>query len=365
MQVLNTKFYKISMAVMMAMLVSVLSPTSKVKAQGFQMPPAKVVVTKAESRMMAPQIELTGTVISLNNSRVSNEVAASVVWIADVGTAVKKGDVIARLDDRLLVLAKRRAEANLNRLKADMVFRQQDVERYSKLASNDNASKSRLAEIISRRDMLKHSIEDAEAILDKTQGDVARTGIKAPFPGHVVARLANVGEYLAIGEDVVRLVDTTHVEIVLPAPTSIKSYLKEGMMIAAHDDNVAGMFPIRTVVPVGDRVSRMMEVRLSLPADKWVVGSAVKVSLPKGNAQMALTVPRDAIVLKGSDPFVFKVGDDMRAQQVKIDVIAIVGTWVSFTGDIAEGDTIVIRGGERLRPGQSVVIDGEKSQTGN
>ena len=364
MRLSKINFSKLFIGVSMGLSTLLFSEASF--AQGYQMPPAKVVVARAEMRLMAPEVELTGTVISLNNSRISNEVAAPVVWLADVGTKVSVGDVIARMDDRLLMVGQRRAKANLKRLQADLVFREQDVARFSKLAERDNASKARLSEVLSKRDMLLQDIENGKAILDQANGDVARANIKAPFPGHVVRRLANVGEYLSIGKDVILLVDTTHVEIAIAAPLSIKPFLKEGALITTYNDRQMGKFPIRTIVPVGDQVSRMMEVRLSMPMEKWVVGTGIKVKLPSGPASEALAVPRDAVVLQGASMFVYKVGEDMKAEQVKIDVVAAVGNWVSFTGDIIEGDQVIIRGAERLRPGQSLAIDETgKSPSGN
>ena len=56
-------------------------------------PPALVEVAEAELREMAPVVEVPGTVVSLNDSRIAAEVSGALVWIADVGTAVDTGDV--------------------------------------------------------------------------------------------------------------------------------------------------------------------------------------------------------------------------------------------------------------------------------
>ncbi len=344
-----------------ALLVSALLPvfaTMAVMAQGGpSMPPAQVQVVAAEERLMAPQIDVSGTVISLNDSKISAEVEGALLWVADVGAEVAEGAVIARIDDRLLRVAVSQASAKLKRLQADMVFRKQDVTRFQELAARDNASRARLEEVIARRDMLVHEISDAEAGLDRAQGDLARAEIRAPFPGHVVARIVSKGEYLTVGKEVLRLVDTQNMEIVIPAPLAVARYLKVGSDVTVYEAGGVHVLPIRTVVPVGDSISRMVEVRLSTPAAGWVVGTPVKVSLPKGDAVQAVAVPRDALVLKGSLVFVYKVGEDMTAQQIKADVVATVGLWVSLDGGVAAGDKIVVRGAERLQPGQTVMID--------
>lgn len=321
-----------------------------------QMPPAQVQVAVAEMRAMAPMMDVTGTVISLNDSRIAAEVEGVVQSVAQVGTHVAEGDVIATIDTRLLEIAHRRAVAALKRLEADMVFREQDVIRFEDLASRDNASKARLQEVISQRDMLVQNIEDARAQVDQTAGDLERAQIRAPFTGTVVARLVNKGEYLTVGREVARFVDTENIEVSLPAPIAIAPYLRAGEEVAVQSGERIAMLPIRTVVPVGDMVSRMVEVRLVANAADWTIGTPVTVSLPRAQAFESVAVPRDALVLKGGRTYVFKVSGDDTAEQVNASIRATVGLWVALSEGVDAGDRVVIRGAERLQPGQSVVI---------
>jgi len=351
------QFAKLSAAAFL--VIDVLFLANSAAAQQMQMPPAQVEVVIAEDRLLAPLMDVSATVISVNDSRIAAEVEGPLIWIAKVGTEVKKGDVIARIDDRLLKIRLRSAEANVARLKADMAFREREVERFEELAKRDNTSKSRLQEVIARREMLRQDIIEAEANLEQATGDLARAEIRAPFPGHVVARLANSGEYINIGTEVARFVDTQDVEIAMAAPIAIAEYLKIGATVTVSDNRKILQLPIRTIVPVGDSVSRMMEVRLSVEAGEWVIGAPVKVKLPKGTAVKTVAVPRDALILKGTTAYIFKVGADMKAEQVSADRRATVGLWVAVSDQIKAGDQIVVRGGERLTPGQSVLISGK------
>lgn len=336
-------------------LMAGLVMTSPASSQGMgEMPPAQVEIVEATSRMMAPQMDVTGTVISLHDSRISAEVEGPLLWVADVGTEVEEGDVIARIDDRLLAVALRRAVASVKLLEADLLFRQAEVNRFKELAAANNASQARLDEAISNLEMTKQQIADAQATLDRAQGDVDRTQIKAPFPGHVVQRLSNKGEYVTVGEDVLRLVDTRNIEIAMPAPIDITPFLKTGEKVDVKSKHGAYRLPIRTVVPVGDAVSRMVEVRLSADANDWTVSTPVMISLPKGPAMNTVALPRDAIIIKGGSVYFFKVGTDGTAQRVEADIKAKVGLWVAIGSGISPGDKVVVRGGERLQPGQKV-----------
>lgn len=344
----------ISKALGLALLAGL--STAPASSQQQEMPPAQVQVATAETRLMAPQIDVTGTVISLNNSRIATEVEGRLTSIANVGKHVEEGDVIATIDDRLLSVALRQATAALKRLEADMVFREEEVKRFQDLASRDNASQSRLQEVIAQREMVAQDIEDARARVDRAQGDLDRAQIRAPFPGTIVERLANNGEYLNIGANVVRLVDTTHLEVVIPAPIAVMPFLRQGAAVEVTAAAGSHSLPIRTVVPVGDMVSRMVEVRLEASDAGWIIGTPVKVSLPKAEARTSLAVPRDAVVLKSGSMYFFKVTDNNIAERVPADLRNAIGLWVPVDGGVEEGDRVVIRGAERLQPGQAVQI---------
>jgi len=111
-----------------------------------------------------------------------------------------------------------------------------------------------------------------------------------------------------------------------------------------------------TVVPVGDAVSRMVEVRLSAGDREWLVGTPVQVSLPSDAPVSTVAVPRDALVERGSQSYVYKVNSDKTAEQITVQISAVVGLWVGLTGGISVGDKVIVRGAERLSPGQPVEI---------
>ncbi len=319
-------------------------------------PPAKVQVASAELRDMAPTVEASGTVVSLNDARVATEIEGVLTWIADVGAAVEAGDVIARIDPRLPRIAVARAKARVARLQAELGFRERQLSRAEELATSNNVSATLLDESRAERDRALHELADARAELERATGDLERTQVRAAFAGHVVARLASVGEYLAVGEVVIRIVDTHRKEITLPAPIALTAFINPGLEVRARNAGVERMHAVRAVVPVGDAVSRMVEVRLEAGDSPWLVGSPVQVSLPAGRPQKAVAVPRDALVRRGGQSFVYRVSNDGTAEQVPAEVRQTVGLWVAVGDNIRPGDRVVIRGAERLMPGQPVEV---------
>lgn len=319
-------------------------------------PPAKVQVATAELRDMSPVVETSGTVVSLNDSRIAAEVEGVLVWIAEVGEAIDAGDLIARIDPRLMRVELQRARANVSRFEADLRYREQQLTRAEELAVNKNVSANLLDESRALRDQASYQLADARAQLERAQGDLDRTGIRAAFAGHITGRLASVGEYIGVGDDVVRLVDTHRKEIALPAPIALTAFVKPGIEVRVSSGGVERQHEVRTVVPVGDAVSRMVEIRLKASDSDWLVGSPVQVSLPADNPVTAVAVPRDALVERGGQSYLFRISDDGKAEQIIADIESTVGLWVAIADGVEPGDRVVVRGAERLAPGQAVEI---------
>ena len=66
--------------------------------------------------------------------------------------------------------------------------------------------------------------------------------------------------------------------------------------------------------------------------------------------------PRDALVERGGESFVYKVTDAGTAEQITANIQSTVGLWVGIANGLEAGDQVIIRGGERLAPGQLVEI---------
>jgi multidrug efflux pump subunit AcrA (membrane-fusion protein) len=100
----------------------------------------------------------------------------------------------------------------------------------------------------------------------------------------------------------------------------------------------------------------MMELRLLAEPDRLTIGEAVTVALPEGGPKQVLSIPRDALVLRNEQSFVYVISPDDTA--VKIPVVTGAGyeDTIAVTGELQAGSRVVIRGAERLREGQKVKI---------
>jgi predicted N-formylglutamate amidohydrolase len=100
----------------------------------------------------------------------------------------------------------------------------------------------------------------------------------------------------------------------------------------------------------------MIEVRVELDEPGWVIGAAVRVALPESEPVPVVAVPRDALILRQNATYVYRVKDDSTVEQVAVSTGIGNGRMIEVRGDLAAGDHVVIRGGERLRPGQAVAV---------
>jgi RND family efflux transporter MFP subunit len=293
-------------------------------------------------------------VASRNDARIAAEGAGQLTWVAEVGEIVHRGEAVARIDDSALRLQLKNDEAQIKRLEADLNFVDQQLERRRQLAEEQIISANDLEQTESQRETALQSLEAARVAREQTEFRISRTTVRAPFDGRVVERLQQPGGFTSAGQEVVRLVNVDEVEVRAQAPLSVEPFLSEGMSVdlEARGQRAAGR--VDRVVRVGDQLSRMFEVRVGLTGDPWIVGTGVKVALPASAPREVVAVPRDALILRSDAIYVFRIKEDGTAERLIVETGIGDSALIEIVGDVRDGDRIVVRGGERLRPGQAV-----------
>jgi RND family efflux transporter MFP subunit len=324
-------------------------------AQGFDQAP-DVVTAQARMEMLAQSVEVPGTVVSRNDSRLASELAAKLVWIAEVGTQVEKGETIARMEDFTFKIREMEAQALVEREQARVTFLESDLRRLEELSERNLSAKSQYDQTVSDLAIAKSDKKIAEAQLAYAQIAMHVTEIRAPFDGVVTERLRNLGERLNVADEVVRLVDPNRLEVVSRAPLSTVNFIKKGEVLSIGNDYRTGKAPIRTIVPFGNPQSHMFEVRLDADPNVWTVGESVRLTMPTAAAKEVLAVPRDALVLRREGASVFKMTDESTVLQVNVVIGLGAGALIEVFGDLEAGDEVVVRGAEGLSDGMSVAV---------
>ena len=326
-------------------------------------PPARekpVVIDIAELRQLAPTAQYSGSVISKNDVRISAEVEGRLTWVADVGTVVNKGDVLVRLDDIFLQQQRSEELATIKSEQAKLDLYNKEVARYQRLIKENNVAENQLDQSISDRSVASNNISAARARLAQIEERIRRSNLRSPFSGVVTERFAQAGEWSQNGTALIRLVDIDTPEIQVRVPQSIYPLIKIGSSYQVHNSNQTIPAKVQTIVPVGTTTSRLFELRL-IPDMPILSGTLVRVSIPTALPREVVSVHRDALVLRKGSISVFRINDDNISEQVRIEVGTGDGNYVELIGDIQSGDKIVIRGGERLRPGETVKITNESN----
>jgi RND family efflux transporter MFP subunit len=320
-----------------------------------------VRVEEAVQLEIFPKTWFPGTVMGRHDSKIAAEVEGRLEQVLDVGDRVLRGDKLANIESLTLSLYVAEMEAEILPREARLEFLQREVKRLSKLAEQNNAARNRLDEVSSQFKQTRGELTVAKARLAQARDQLARTVLYAPFDGVVTDRYKSEGERVEKGDQVVRLVNISELEIRVRAPQDAITNLQVNGDLEVKDAHHTGKAQLRTYVPVGDERSRLFELRLSFNQPEWMSGHAVRVSVPVSAPRQVTAVPRDALVIRQNNVSVFRINGDNIAEFVAVKTGWAKEQLIEVIGDVSPGDKIVIRGNERLRPGQSVIIQANDS----
>ena len=325
-----------------------------------QQPPAKVVqVAGVERKEIAPTVAVPGTIYSRNDVQVTAGVAGQLLSVAEPGTVVQKGDPIARIDKLPLELQRAEQEALLRRAEINVRQLESQLRRQRELQDSDLVSEFELEQTEASRDLAISDADITRVRIRQIDDQIRRADVRAPFTGVVINRMHREGEDVARGEPLAQLTDIRNMEVraFVPLKHLPRTIVGDTINVFATDAVYEGR--IRALVPTGDVRSQTFEARIDLPAsatDSWTVGQLVSVGVPIRATEVALAVPRDALVLRHNGAFVFRINADNAAEQVAVILGDSSGDMVAVEGALNEGDRVAIRGAENLTDGAATKI---------
>lgn len=317
-----------------------------------------VVVGLVTERVIAPTVMVAGSVVSRHDAEVSAEMAGRLVWLAEIGDVVAQDEKLAQIDDTQRELELDESRAEVAQVKARLKFFEKELKRLSSLAKQNNAARTQLEQTESDRDVARADLTAAQARVKLAKDRVARSLLRAPFSGTVAQRYLQPGEWAESGAEVVRLVNTDLVEVRAMVPLSALAYVKKGMQLTLHSGGIEHRAMVRSLVPVGDLESRLMDLRLDLDASPWPAGQSLRMAVPTAAAINAVTVHRDAVVLRRSGAYLYRVTPDSSTERVDVTLGIASGDYIQVIGELTPGDRVVTVGNERMRPGQKVSVKG-------
>ncbi|WP_372765801.1 efflux RND transporter periplasmic adaptor subunit [Pseudoalteromonas sp.] len=323
-------------------------------ASANERPDPLVALGEVEQAEIAEQMWVPGTVVSRFDSRLTTEVSGVVKRIAEVGERFKKGDTILLLDDAFLQLEKQQASASIKSFDTRVTLLERQLIRLEKLGKNASldALEAKEAELM----MAKQELEQAKITFQRIALQLEKTQLVAPFDGTIVERYKQVGEFSQTNAPAVRLVSLDDLEVRANAPLSHTQFNQVGDDVFIANKEGRFSSKVRALVPVGDELSRTMEVRVSLSDRSLPIGTAVRVSLASSAKHNALTVHRDALILRQDKVYVNVVQDDLTVKQVTVTPGSGFNELIEVKGELTLGAKVAIRGSEMLRDGAKVRV---------
>lgn len=359
--------------------------------------PVVEVATVAKPQAGGPQTALnaSGYVTPRRRATIAAKITGRVTGVYfDEGTRVREGQLLATLDDsdykRALDAAKadrdasqaaiadlevqlRNAEIQLNRAQQ---LRDSGIQTQEALDNARTAADSLKAKIA----LTKEQVAAAVTRVGVAQQAVDNCTIRAPFPGIVVSKDAQVGEMVSPNSagggftrtGIATIVDMKSNEFEVDVNESYIARVEAGQDVKA----VLDAYPdkeipakVRTVIPTADRQKATVKVRISIPnLEKYnfiLPDMGVKVAFleeekpaakgkPKGPEAVGF-IPKSAVRSDSSASFVFLLRDgkvERRAVSLGLDR----GTDIAVMAGLTPGDSIVVKGPESLHDGDKVEI---------
>lgn len=338
--------------------------------------PALVQVDEVRIEPLDQTRSVLGRIVTKQQGQVAARVGGLVTDVAvDVGDRVEKGAPIVELDPQPVQYDLDLANAEYDTALAERATAEAEIDlleneltRLNRLEGSAAFSKAQVEDKSRQITVAKRRLNAATARLGQYQAkqrssakDLDDTVIRAPFAGVVSRRLVSPGAYVRQGDPVVAMIDDRSLEVEADVPVDQLSGLKPG---AELDVVVAGeryKATVRAIVPEENPLTRTRAVRLTPDfgdrAATLAVAQSVTLEVPIGLSRDVVTVNKDGIIQRPNGAIVFLVRDQAAAPQ-PVQLGAAVGGRFEVLGGLQEGDLVVVRGNERLRPGQAVTYPG-------
>lgn len=219
-------------------------------------------------------------------------------------------------------------------------------------------------------DQAQARVDIQAANVERLADQMAKYTVKSRLEGYVTAEFTEVGQWLKRGDPVVEISALDEVDLEVYVVEQQIPFIELGAEVEVKIDALRRTFPgkIRAVVPKADVKTRTFPVMIrvknevieGVPVIK--AGMLATVELPVRAETASLLVPKDAVVLGGQSPVVFRVtaeqegGESGTVSPVPVKLGTPLSDWIEVEGKLSVGDWVVVRGNERLRPEQAVRI---------
>ncbi|MGA7828236.1 MAG: efflux RND transporter periplasmic adaptor subunit [Geobacteraceae bacterium] len=332
-------------------------------------------------------LNASGYVVAQRKAAVASKATGRLVWLGvEEGSVVRKGEVLARIENADVLAGQDQAAANLNSVRttleqtrAELHDAELSYKRFKTLLSEGIVSAADFDTAQARYRRAKAAVAGAEAniraasaALDAAKVAVEFTYIRAPFDAVVLTKNADVGDIvtpLGAAADakaaVVTIADMGSLQVEVDVSESNLEKVRVGQpceiqLDAFPDLRFRGV--VHMVVPTADRSKATVLVKVKfVDFDKRILPEmSAKVaflsrSVEKAEERPRTTVNPEAVVEREGRKVVFLVKDN-RVVETPVELGAKIGDAVEVKSGVTAGDSVVLRPGEKLRDGSRISI---------
>lgn len=317
------------------------------------------------SASAGPTLALPGTlqgfVQSPINARASGYLRR---WYKDIGARVAKGELLAEIETPEIDQQLSQAIASRAQTAASLDLARSTVERWESLRKRDAVSQQELDERRSGYTQAAANLAAADANVERLRQLESFKRIVAPFAGVITRRNVDVGDLIDAGSSggraLFQLAQTNPLRVYVNVPQAYSQMVKPGQKVVVTQAELRGRTfegeVARTSASI-DTTTRTMQIEISLPNPDGTLlpGAFVQVALPLPAGQ-ALTIPTNALVIRGDGIRVAVVGADGKIRMQQVRVGRNYGERIEALEGLSGSETIVLNPPDSLVDGDKVTV---------
>ena len=341
-----------------------------------------VEVQLATAALISPSqtksvLTASGYVVARRKAAVASKGTGRLVLLnVEEGDQVKKGQLIARLEDADVVAARESARQSLLVAEADLYDAKTSYERMRILLKQGliaqaeyDVAEARFKRVVASIDVARFALKEAEVAVDNTR-------IIAPFDGTVLKKNADVGEIVAplagaasSKAAVVTIADMSSLEVDADvSEANITRVAPEQQCEITLDAYPQQRYPgyVTKIVPTADRskATVLVKIRFKEYDQRVLPEMSAKISFlaigykaDSADHKLLLTVPEAAVATRTGRAVIYQIRDD-RAVEVPVSTGQKLGALIEIKSGIKEGDKIIAKVDDRIEAGAKVAVKG-------
>ncbi|MBC3957939.1 efflux RND transporter periplasmic adaptor subunit [Pseudomonas triticifolii] len=282
----------------------------------------------------------------------------------DVGSEVKKGDLLATLDPTDQQNNVRGRQGDLARVQAQWINAQANARRQQELFDRGVGAQAQLDIALTDLKTSQSSLDQAKAAEQQARDQLSYSELRSDHDAVVTEWKVEAGQVVSAGQEVVTLARPDIKEAVIDLPAQLADQLPADVVytVASQlDPEVSTTATLREIEPQADRLTRTQRARFSLTETppSLRLGTAISISLSSAIAPR-MRLPLSALQEVDGKRQIWVIDPQRHTVNPRVvNVVAQEGSSFLLASGVSAGEKVVSAGVNSLKPGQKVKVDEE------